>query len=425
MGQPRVLLISDQLPGHQVGAQLSGSASTLSRYLEHFAERSYPVTVLLLRPRLDFCIAKVAQFPYTLRGAQISRLGSLYVVLSLRNLAGAAAWALYRRLPRWITGFAIRLRDLVRRRRGFVHVLGTMPTQRDIDTARRIAREEAPTVVLYDGIFNSCELLADVPRWVITHDLKYSRAQSFRLQGYEVLPRGFTRETEIAILRDIGNIIAIQRDEAAEFKRMLPQARVIVVPTAFTASRRSRPPVVTSMQCIFVASASFHNIHGIEWFLRECWPRVIGALPKASLYIYGSVCSRLRGLPPAVIAGGVVSDEALCDAYVNAAVALVPLRIGSGLKIKAIEAFNYGVPTVMTSIGAQGLLHYTPPAFIVEDASEGFASAVIKVLTDTETQRQLHARSLQIAEEFRPRNAFREFDRAFWINKDAEVVDAT
>lgn len=409
--QQRVLLVTDQLPGHQVGVQASGHAVAVSSFLKQFAERSWPITVFLLRPRVDFCVANVARFPFTLRGSRIHRIGSLYVVFSLRNLVGVVAWTIYKRLPHWIASLVVGMRDQIRRARGFVHVLGAMPGCRDIEDARRVAQQEAPTIILYDGIFNSCGQLSNVPHWVITHDLKHSRAESFRLQGYDVAPRNFTVETEIAALQGIGNIIAIQPDEAAEFKRIVPGARVVVVPATFDPPKRIRPATVDSQRCIFVGSASFHNVDGIEWFLRECWPLIRETTPLATLHVYGSVCSRLGSLPLGVTAHGVVADDTIAEAYANAAAAVVPLRIGSGLKIKAVEAFNYGVPTITTTIGAQGLLHYAPLPFVVEDAPDAFARAVSKTLTDAPTQRRLHARSLQIMNDFRPSNAFREFDR--------------
>jgi glycosyltransferase involved in cell wall biosynthesis len=405
-----VLLVTDQIPGHQIGAQRSGSALAVSSYIAHFNAKSWPVTVLLLRPRLDFCFAHAAHFPYRLRGPGIAKLGGSYFVYSIPSILATAGWKLYSNIPAWMSRYVVRFRDFLRSRRGIAHVLGRMPTHRESELAQAIARQENPDVVLYDGIFNVCEPLAGATHWVITHDVKYLRARSFRRRGYSVLPLDLTQQKETDILRGVGNVIAIQHEEAAVFKRLLPRARVVVVPVPFERPRLTRPAAVSSLRCIFVASGSFHNIDGLQWFLNECWGSIRNAVIGATLDIYGSVCFRLGTLPDGATAYGVVDD--ITHAYTTASVALIPLRVGSGLKVKILEALAHGVPAVATSVGAQGLAHYSPLPFLVGDSAQTFAQAVIRVLRSPELQRVLQARALEVARDFRPYEAFREFDEA-------------
>jgi glycosyltransferase involved in cell wall biosynthesis len=406
----RVLLVTDQIPGHQIGAQRSGSAVAVSSYIDHFRAKSWPVTVLLLRPRLDFCFARATRFPYRLRGPGIAKVGDSYIVYSIASIAAAAGWRLYSNLPPWMSRCIVRVRDFLRGMRGIAHVLGRTPTRGEAEMARTVAHQENPDIVLYDGIFNVCGSLGDAAHWVITHDVKYLRALSFKRQGYSVLPLDLTQEREADILRGVGNVLAIQREEAAVFRRLVPQARVVVVPVPFDRPQRVRPAVVASRRCVFVASGSFHNVDGLQWFLDECWGLIRNAVAGATLSIYGSVCFRLRAMPDGAIAYGVVDD--VTDAYAAASVALIPLRVGSGLKVKILEALAHGVPAVTTSVGAQGLAHYSPPPFLVEDSARAFARAVIRILLDPKLQRILHSRSLEVARDFLPHEAFREFDEA-------------
>jgi glycosyltransferase involved in cell wall biosynthesis len=407
--QKRILLVTDQLPGHQIGAQRSGSALAVSSYIDHFNAKAWPLTVLLLRPRVDFCFTQAARFPYKLRGPGIAKYGGSYFVYSIPSLVAAAGWKLCSTMPPWMSRCIMHLRDFLRSIRGFAHILGRIPTRHEIDLARTVAREENPDIVLYDGIFNVCGSLAPATHWVITHDIKYLRALSFKSHGYSVLPLDLTQEREADILRGVGNVLAIQQDEAAVFRRLLPEARVVVVPVPFDRPRHIRPAVVSSSRCIFVASGSFHNVDGLQWFLDECWDLIRNAVIGATLAVYGTVCFRLR-VPEGVTAYGVVDD--ITNAYTTAGVALIPLRVGSGLKVKILEALAHGVPTVTTSVGAQGLMQYSPPPFLVEDSAQAFARAVIRILRDPELQLLLQSRSLEVARDFHPSEAFREFDAA-------------
>jgi glycosyltransferase involved in cell wall biosynthesis len=58
---------------------------------------------------------------------------------------------------------------------------------------------------------------------------------------------------------------------------------------------------------------------------------------------------------------------------------LVPLRIGSGLRVKILAALTLGIPVVTTSIGAEGLLVNHGVEVLVGDSPEDFAKAAIKL----------------------------------------------
>ena len=70
----------------------------------------------------------------------------------------------------------------------------------------------------------------------------------------------------------------------------------------------------------------------------------------------------------------------------------MPLRIGTGTRLKALEAMAAGRPVVGTSVGLEGLgLVAGTHAHVVDDPA-GFAAAVIRVLTD-----DAHAEALATA----------------------------
>jgi glycosyltransferase involved in cell wall biosynthesis len=98
---------------------------------------------------------------------------------------------------------------------------------------------------------------------------------------------------------------------------------------------------------------------------------VCGGPPPASVREFAGPSVELRGF---------VVD--LDQVYQAARVVISPMRYGAGVKHKTMEALEYGVPTVATSIGAEGIeLRGVNDAVIVCDDAQSFAGAVIELLT--------------------------------------------
>ena len=75
---------------------------------------------------------------------------------------------------------------------------------------------------------------------------------------------------------------------------------MVVVPVTMALPPRA-PRAPVPGRCLFVGSGSYHNYHGIRWFLDECWPAIRAAVPGATLDVVGTVCFlRLPAAPPGV-----------------------------------------------------------------------------------------------------------------------------
>ena len=125
------------------------------------------------------------------------------------------------------------------------------------------------------------------------------------------------------------------------------------------------------------------NIDAAVWLVREIWPRVLVRYPNAKLYLVGSSPTpEVRALESSnVRVTDYVSDTILEVLYESADIAIVPMRYGGGVKGKIIEAMRFGVPTVTTSVGLQGIPDGARFLSVAEDTS-GLAEAVIRLLAD-------------------------------------------
>jgi len=145
---------------------------------------------------------------------------------------------------------------------------------------------------------------------------------------------------------------------------------------------RERPKRTRAPELLFVGGFIHPpNEDGICWFVREVWPDVRDAVPDATLTIVGSHASAevlaLERCAGVRVVGYVPDTAPYLD---RAAVSIAPLRYGSGMKGKVVEALACGVPVVTTSAGAQGLEVRAGVDLEVADQPQAFAHAVVALL---------------------------------------------
>ncbi len=144
------------------------------------------------------------------------------------------------------------------------------------------------------------------------------------------------------------------------------------------------------------------NVDGLKWFARHVWPRVLARVPQAELIVTGAEPPRevTRFACRSIRFAGVVPD--LRRFYAGLRLAVVPIRYGSGVKLKAVEALQSGVPTIATVVGAEGIPTDIPGLIPVADEPWEFADLVALLLEEEEVwraQRQLLAEQCRIWEE--------------------------
>ena len=168
--------------------------------------------------------------------------------------------------------------------------------------------------------------------------------------------------------------------EAAFFEASPGTAGVhLMLPLVGTA-RATMRPYSQRHGAVFVAGwlggEQSPNADALHWFCEEVLPAVLAQAPDFRLFVTG------RQPPPSVMRRhgrhivliGVVDD--LHDVYNRVRAAVVPTRVGAGVKNKFVEAIQYGVPVVSTTVGAEGVTGYTGSACVTDDAG-AFAAALV------------------------------------------------
>jgi len=233
-------------------------------------------------------------------------------------------------------------------------------------------------------------LRPDAKTAVVMHDLFSSRAGQFAALGASDSVLTLTEDEECALLAKADVIVAIQKDEAAFLHKRIPQSRIIVAPMATSPVPAPQPG--RGDRLLFIGSAAAANVDGLRWFLQQCWPQVRAGRPDMILQVAGTVCDKIGAAPAGVRFLGVVDD--LEPLYAEAGLVFSPLRAGSGLKIKLIEALGRGKAVVATTVTLQGVADILHDCVRVADDPEPFVAAILDLSADTPARAALAERGL-------------------------------
>jgi len=254
-------------------------------------------------------------------------------------------------------------------------------------------------------------LQPEVGSMVVMHDLFWRRRSDFTTARMaDTTETQLTELQEMKLLGQADVVLAIQADEAALVQARLPQTPVILTPMPAAVERRPNPgerPVL-----LFVGSDTAANVHGANWFLEAVWPAIRAGRPDAGLWIVGGVRNSLDPAPrPGVSLLGVAPD--LTALYRQAAVVISPLTVGSGLKVKLVEALGKGKAVVATSVTVAGVEDLMGDAVLVADEPADFAEACLALLDDPMLRQRLGENALGVARKhFSPQACHREFVQA-------------
>lgn len=173
-----------------------------------------------------------------------------------------------------------------------------------------------------------------------------------------------------------------------------------VVPNGVDLRRFSRTAIPGEPRVVFTGALhTLPNREGIQWFCSTVWPRVRAEVSGARLDIVGSAPTS-----EVIALGGSSGVEVHADVpdvvpfLKHARLAVVPLRIGSGSRLKVLEAMAAGRPVAGTAIGVGGLDVVPGEDLLVGDDPDALARAVIAGLTDDALAQRLAKRGRALVE---------------------------
>jgi glycosyltransferase involved in cell wall biosynthesis len=204
-------------------------------------------------------------------------------------------------------------------------------------------------------------------RWFRERDLrKAQRLEQRALRRYD--------RCVVCSNDDADSLASIGADGARE--------RIKVIPNGVDLGRFRSVPLPREPRVLFPGTFAYPpNVDGAVWFCSEIWPRVRSAVPDATLMLVGRApVDEVRRLASKAGVSVHADVPSMVKYFESARVVVVPLRVGTGTRLKALEAMAAGRPVVGTSVGLQGIGVADGLHARTADDAERFAAAVIETL---------------------------------------------
>ncbi len=242
-----------------------------------------------------------------------------------------------------------------------------------------IMQEKRGAKVVYDALNAEAELqrvIAEVDRRSLRRAPAqlYSKAQARRLARFEQ-----------RVCRGVDAIVAVS-EEDRNLLKPYTGAPITVMSNGIHVKDYRQPDESQRArgQLVFTGKMDYRpNVDAIEWFCANILPPVRQQLPGIQLKVVGRNPHRrlgaLAGKDGITLTGWV---ESALPYLHEASLYVVPLRMGSGTRLKILQAMAASCAVISTSIGAAGLNDEARSAIAIADDAPAFAEAIVALLGD-------------------------------------------
>lgn len=169
---------------------------------------------------------------------------------------------------------------------------------------------------------------------------------------------------------------AITHHDAMIAKHISPQASISTLTAGVYFNTLIPDYTIEKIPHRMIHASTFdwiHNREALYWFLKEVFPAIKAQILYAELVVLGKHIpeSIMNMKNQDIFAKGFVPS--IVPEYSAASFFIAPLFVGSGIRIKILEAMSLGLPVLASSIAAEGILATANQGLIICDNAEDFA----------------------------------------------------
>ena len=245
----------------------------------------------------------------------------------------------------------------------------------------------------YTGQYAPAKRTRRGPRWVLdAHNVEFrlneTLAESVRgvkgaaYRTYARREQRLRRAEELDACQRVDRVVTVSDVDRRVLLGELPDLHADVVPNGVDLERFTPSPRAEcehTQGAVFIGKMDYRpNVQAVQWFCAEVLPLVRRRLPEFTFTICGAPTTQsvvaLAKQPGVSVTGYVPDVRPVLD---EAALVVVPLRAGSGTRLKILEAWAMGRPVVATGLAAEGLEAEDGTHLLIGDTPEVFAAHTI------------------------------------------------
>lgn len=198
---------------------------------------------------------------------------------------------------------------------------------------------------------------------------------------------------EVEMYRNVDRVLVLTAQERFALQRHSPSLRISVIPCGVDTTYfqlGAEPPA--EERILFTGHYETDaNRDAVVWFADHVWPKLKARRPNLKFYVVGpGIAPEITALAqrdPSIVVTGEVDD--IRPFLQQAKVFVCPVRLGSGLRVKLLEAMAAGVPVVSTTLGAEGIPLHTGENCMLADKPEIMAENIEMLLSDEDLRKAI------------------------------------
>ena len=192
------------------------------------------------------------------------------------------------------------------------------------------------------------------------------------------------KQLEVFLLNQFDTVVALSDTDAEKMKEAGVTTNILSS-FAIVNSHIEKDSYYHGSSILSFCGPEWHypNFQGLLWFLNNCWDKLKTIDNSYSMVVIGNWTEKTKQQISSkfsdVTFSGYVDD--LKD-ILHGTIMIVPITIGSGIRMKILEAGALGIPVVTTSVGAEGLPLINGDHCFIADSPEDFLNSILS-LKDT------------------------------------------
>lgn len=244
------------------------------------------------------------------------------------------------------------------------------------------------------GIYYDVLRKLNVPIYLDEHNCEHQILKRKLYDEKSILKKVFLnleykklKKFEESMIRNVDKVIVLSEEDKKLLSVGIQKDKFITIPIPINIDFKKElgSRIEEEIKIIFLGTLTWYpNIQGIDWFVDKVIPKLELNNIKYKLYIVGKdpseeLIKKCKNNNKIIITGYVESvDEYIekCDIMV------VPIFVGSGMRVKILEGLGKRIPIISTSIGAEGINIENEKSILLAENEEDFIDAIIKLKDD-------------------------------------------